>query len=386
MFMRRHIPDPPAPVWLGPAPRILVVKLASLGDMLLMMPSMHALRERYPDAQIDLLTTYASAPLAARSRYFDTIYPFDKYAFDYPRHWLQHPWKSVPLMRTLLRLRHSRYDAVILGHHLTLAFGRWKYRALLRLLRAETTIGLDNGYGHFLDVRVPDLGFGACHEAEYALNLAYASGVEPVGSERYSTASDLDLEPHPRGPTSFHRIALHPGSGTYSIARRWPEARFAGLAKKLHDATGDEIIVIAGEDERTLAENILQRCGAPSWLRLAATTTLDDLARTLEAVDLFIANDSFPMHFAAFLGLPVVAIFGPSNHAAWRPWAPDPNLVRVLRREELPCSPCMYRGHELGTLKGCPPRPCLTGLSEGTVLRAALILRSTQDDPVSRGE
>src|SRR5690242_1972982 len=90
---QRAIPEhAPAPVALGPRPRILVIKLATLGDLLLATPALRALRLRYPAARIDLLTTPAAAPLLDSSSLVDHEYILDKYAFDTPRALLRRPW------------------------------------------------------------------------------------------------------------------------------------------------------------------------------------------------------------------------------------------------------------------------------------------------------
>ena len=106
----------PAPVSLGPRPRILAVKLATLGDLLLALPGFRALRARYPAARLDLLTTTASAPLIADSPLVDRVYTLDlDVARGLPR--LDALARSAT---TLAQLRGNRYDAALLLHHLTL--------------------------------------------------------------------------------------------------------------------------------------------------------------------------------------------------------------------------------------------------------------------------
>src|SRR5437764_4385585 len=100
----------------------------------------------------------------------------DKYLFDYPQQLLRHP-KNLLRLRPLWRtLRDGHYDAVLLLHHLTLPFGRLKHQALMRATGAKWRVGLDNGCGWFLNVRVPDRGFGVMHEAEYAMAIAESVG------------------------------------------------------------------------------------------------------------------------------------------------------------------------------------------------------------------
>ncbi|MGH2514500.1 MAG: glycosyltransferase family 9 protein [Ktedonobacterales bacterium] len=405
---KRYIPNPPAPVSLCTQPRILVVKLASLGDVLLATPALRALRRRYPAALLDVLTTGASAELLRASPLVDHVYTLDKYAFDTPGDLLRRPWRLLQPVPLLAALRRNDYTAVLLLHHLTLAFGRLKYRALLAALHPRCTVGLDNGYGGFLDVRVPDLGFGDRHEAEYARAVAEAVDATLPARERGVRLADLGWAEVAHQPdTMVPLVALHPGSGGYSLARRWPAERYAELAGALHHDTGARVVLVGGADERELHERILGELRAQQAMPLPGTTwqaasaqgTIEwatseagqhaprELARRLGECAVFVGNDSFPMHLAAAVGTPVVAIFGPSNARAWGPYVPDaPRRAVVVRRLDVPCSPCFYRGHALGTPEGCPARPCLTGLEMEPVLRATYrLLEASRADAAPAG-
>ncbi|MGZ3638757.1 MAG: glycosyltransferase family 9 protein [Ktedonobacterales bacterium] len=376
----------PASVALGPRPRILVIKLATLGDLLLATPALRALRLRYPAARIDLLTTPTAAPLLVSSSLVDHVYILDKYAFDTPRALLRRPWRLLPTLLQLTELRRTAYDTVLLPHHLTLRFGRLKYRLLLKALAPRLTAGLDNGHGGFLDLRVPDNGFGARHEAEYCQEVAQAVDASLPPGERGIHLSDLGwgdvcapLASHPT-EAAPPVIALHPGSGSYSLARRWPVDRYVELGRRLHDTYGARLLLVGGPEERPLVESLLDLLGRPDWAE-DATGALSphQLALRLSQCALFVGNDSFPMHLAASVGLPTVAIFGPSNADAWGPYTPDaPERARIVHRTDLACMPCIYRGHALGTPQGCPPRTCLTELSVAAVLRAVRAIYPAQ--------
>ncbi len=374
-MLRPHpLPDTPNPMDLGPRPHILVIKLATLGDMLLTTPALRALRQRYPEGRIDVLTTQQGAQLLSASPLVSRVLTLDKYAFDYPSQIVRQAKRAVSALQPLLELRAARYDAVLLMHHLTLGFGRAKYHTLLQVIGARHTVGLDNGRGRFLSVRVPDEGFGARHEADYALAVAAAADATLPSAERGLLLTDLGWTEHAAASAGQQPlIAMHPGSGGYSLARRWPAERFAALASALHREFGARIILVGGREEHALRQLIMEQLGSPDWMEAAASTTgVRDLARLLSRCALLIGNDSFPMHVAAALGVPAVAIFGPTNHRAWGPYLPDAadNAI-IVRRGDLPCSPCVYRKHSLGTPQGCPSRPCLTELDVHPVLGAA---------------
>lgn len=378
---------------LRPTARILVIKLAGIGDLLLATPALRALRESYPLATIDLLVTPASAGLLDGWEIIDHIIVLDKYLFDYPKQIITHPQNLSRLLPLWQALREGHYDAVLLMHHLTLPFGRIKYQMLMRATGARWRVGLDNGHGWFLNVKVRDDGFGAMHEAEYAMAIAEAAGAQiqdkrlsiPITEEErqqarallYGEAAASDV-PHPI-------IAMHPGSGGYSTARRWSPERFAQLADLLYQEFGGQLLLVGGPEEVELHQQILQTMQSAMPSRsLARQGNIHVAAAVLEQADLFIGNDAGLMHVASAVGTPVVAIFGLTNYKAWGPYTGTEDTTQATRTTivhlDLPCMPCFYRGHDLGTPEGCATRDCLTRLSVQQVAAAARkMLQSRQN-------
>lgn len=376
------------PVQLPPDARILVVKLATIGDLLLATPALRALRASYPQARIDLLVTPASAGVLDDWDVIDQVIVLDKYIFDHPRQLLTRPANVLRLRPLVRQLRAGRYHAVLLMHHLTLFFGRRKHQALLWATGARYLVGLDNGHGWFLNVRVPDEGFGARHEVEYCLALA-----EAVGAQARETWLSMPLSEHARqqarhlvfGDEDPHLaarplIAMHPGSGGYSVARRWAPERFAHLADTLYSETGGQLLLVGGPEEAGVHARILGllTSGVPAR-SLAGRASLQVTAAALELADLFVGNDAGPMHLAAAVGTPTVAIFGLSNARAWGPYTGNhPGRRAIVVRQDLPCMPCFYRGHDLGTPEGCATRDCLATLGvEPVAVAARRLLRET---------
>jgi heptosyltransferase-2 len=359
-------------ITLPPDAHILVVKLASMGDLLLSTPALHALRETYPQARIDLLVTPESAGILKGWEAIDHIIVLDKYLFDYPSQMLLHPDRLLRLTAFWNTLRDGRYDAVLLLHHLTLPFGRLKHQLLMRASGAKWRVGLDNGHGWFLNVRVKDDGFGARHEAEYNMAVAQAVGARVTDKRLFIPLSEEDrvrarqLLYNEVAPESTPRpiIALHPGSGGYSTARRWAPERFAKLADTLFHDFGGQVVLVGGPEEAELHQQIMSMVQSTVPMRsLAGKGSIHVTAAILELVDLFVGNDAGPMHLAAAVGTPVVAIFGLSNYRAWGPYTGG---VAGRRAEvvhlDLPCMPCFYRGHQLGMPEGCVTRDCLAML------------------------
>lgn len=363
--------------------RILVVKLADIGDLLTTTPALRALRLRYPQAEITALVTPHTAPLLRGNDAVDSTILFPKGIFDQPRAALRPDalWRAGQLAR---ELRSRRFDVAVLFHHLITGWGTAKYRGLLAATRAPTRIGLDAGRATFLTHHAEDRGFGARHEVEYWLQVAAcldASNPEPrielhLMPEELATADDRWLA---LGLDGADVVAIHPGSGVFSLARRWPPDRFAAVADELA-ADGLAVALVAGMGEESLAREVGHAMRTHSVL-VEGLATPRELAAILRRSRLFVGNDSGVMHCAATMGVPTVGIFGLTNHRAWGPYPPDRH--RVVRLD-LPCSPCVHHAFSLGTPQGCPARMCLNELEPELVVAVARELLAAT--PASRGE
>ncbi|GAC1621901.1 MAG: lipopolysaccharide heptosyltransferase II [Ktedonobacteraceae bacterium] len=376
-------------ILLQPDARILVVKLAGIGDLLLATPALRALRDTYPQAKIDLLVTPDSAGLLDGWNIIDEIIVLNKYLFDHLHQVLMHPDNLHQLTPLFQQLRHNHYDAVLLMHHLTLPFGRLKYQVLTFAAGAKWRVGLDNGHGWFLNARVEDKGFGVMHEADY--NLAIAEIVGPAIRNRHlfvplseaerRRAWHLVYENTAVSETAQPIIAMHPGSGGYSTARRWAPERFAQLADTLFHDVGGQLLLVGGSEEVQLHQDIMGMMQSAMPVRsLAGKGNIKVTTAVLEVADLFVGNDAGLMHLAVAVNTPTVAIFGLSNHKAWGPYTGESDSKRAtVVRLDLPCMPCFYREHMLGTPEGCSVRDCLGLLEVDPVAVAARrMLRETK--------
>ena len=132
-------------------------------------------------------------------------------------------------------------------------------------------------------------------------------------------------------------IILNPGA-YYGSAKRWPAEKFAELASLLQNDRGAQIMIIGSADENALAEIISSRMSNPP-LVMTGQTSLPRLAALISLADLFVTNDSGPMHLANFLGIPVVALFGPTDPARTGPIRQPSEVIH----KGAPCWPCWYR-------------------------------------------
>ena len=271
-----------------PPARLLVVKLAELGDALQISPALRELRRALPETRIDMLTTAGGAAVLRGLEQVDRLIIFDKHRFDRPAQLLQpaNIWRALQLG---WQLRTAGYDAVLLFHHLSTRQGALKYAAFCAATGAPRRLGLDNGRGFFLNEKVPDEGYGVIHEVDYALRVArllapaaerHAPRLEP-GPDDLRIAAEL-LAPVQAG--SGPLLALHPGSGAYAPVRRWPVGRFAAVADRLI-AAGARIVLLGGAEEHDLRQSMLaQMQHADAVLDLGGKTTLHQLVAVLRCL------------------------------------------------------------------------------------------------------
>jgi heptosyltransferase-2 len=346
------------------------------------------------------LTTPVGA-VALRDQPVDELIVFEKQRFNNPGALLRpaNLRYAVDLWR---RLRAAQFDSYILLHHLTTRFGTLKYAVLAATSGAERRYGLDNGRGFFLTDRVPDAGFGALHQADYWLAVVDLLGATAAQPSAQRTIRQVDVTTATAllqladQAAAQPLIALHPGSGAFAPARRWSPQRFAELADALIE-DGARIVLVGGGEEADLRRTVLGGMRhARQVIDLGGRTSLDELAAVLNHCDLLIGNDSGVTHLAGSSGTPVVALYGPTDPRAWGPYAGDPwqptdrfgNGVEVLQagphsalKAAIACSPCIYRGHRLGTPMGCPDRTCLQRISVEqvlTVVRRQLTTKTKQ--------
>jgi ADP-heptose:LPS heptosyltransferase len=364
-----------APLDLGPRPAIGVVKLADLGDVLLVTPLLGALRRRYPGARIEAVVRATGAAALAGNPHLNRVVVAPSAGG---------ARGIVALVRFAAALRGRRFDALLVAHHLTLPSGARRHRLLAAASGARLVVGLDNGRGSFLTHRVPDRGFGHVPEWRYWLALGEIVGTEGAGRPTFAVPPAADEEAaRLLAPLGGRRVvAIHPVVGAYGPGRAWPIGRFAALAEALAEDPAVGIVVVGGEDARAAGAAVAAR-HRPS-LDLTGRTPLPLLAAVLRASALVIGADSGVVHLAAALDRPTLALFGPSNHRAWAPFGatdgtlplhragPAPALGRVTAlRSDIPCSPCFYVGHALGRPRGCSTRTCLADLTVERVAKAA---------------
>lgn len=338
--------------------RILVLLFGDLGDTVLTVPALRAVRTRYPRARITLVGKRLPGRIAADLGLVDHVIEVDKHLFDSPRGLLR-PSNWLAAARVGYAIKRERADTVALFHHLVTRWGSAKFAAVALWSGASRRVGIDNGRGWFLTDRVRDRGFGAVHESEYYLEVAsLLDAHDHRGLEAPVTERDRAEVRHllrERGVTA-PLLVIHPGTGWYGPGRRWPADRFGQAALQVLEAQAVSVVVVGTAEDAPQVEAVMAILG-DRGINLMGQTSLGQLGALLEQADVVVANDGGVGHLASAVGTPVLSLFGPSNDRAWAP------LTATVIAADLPCRPCFYRGFDRGLPAGCATRECLFAIT-----------------------
>jgi exopolysaccharide biosynthesis WecB/TagA/CpsF family protein len=337
--------------------RILCIKTSDIGDLITVTPALAALREAFPNARLDVLTSAHAAPILEGTGLADQVLIFPLRAYERAADLLK-PDALWQLARFLRRLRAERYQAVLLFHQLSTRFGAWKHAVVVLSTGAPIRVGLANGRGWFLTQRVHDQGFGVLHQAAYWLKVAAQLGAADT-PERFPLRvgiSEADAVWAAQHLPESSYVAVHSGSGALNVARRWSAEGFAAAAEHFAAQHGSRIVLIGGAGDDSAA--LIEQLHTPP-INLVGKTTLGQLAAVLARCAVFIGGDSGVMHLAA--AVPHLALytpFGTTNHFAWQAWRPHGGEA-VIARSGVLCSPCAYIGKSVGLRSGCAARTCM---------------------------
>ena len=320
--------------------RILVVRLDLIGDVILSLPAVRALRRAYPDAAVDLLVQPSTAPVLTGERdVVDRVLTCNPYRWLNPLALLRPAtWReAASIVRSL---RSGRYDlAISVSGDMNSIF--------TRLSGAQRRVGYaGEAYPFLLTDPIPGARYRHHqHEVRYVLALASAAGgiVQP-GDEQLllhatpdATQRAGELLRRARTSTGAHGpiVAIHVGARN-GQAKRWPPAHIAALADRLI-AELDALVVLTGApNEAPLAQAAMRAASSDRLVNLTGQTTIPELIALVAASDVVVSGDSGPMHIACAVGTPVVALHGPTDPGLSGPTAPD----AIALRRTLWCSPC----------------------------------------------
>jgi len=287
---------------------ILLIKPSSLGDIVMALPALSALRRSFPEARISWLVRPEFAPLIEGHPHLDEILLFDRKRLG--KAWC-HPGAFGSLVSLIGELRRHRFDAVLDLQ------GLFRSAALAWLSGCRRRFGPVWGREfahHFYTTTVP-----AClewvHVIDYYMKILEAMGagdrrVEFILPEKPAASEVVETLLSRRDVDRDGYAVLIPGSA--QVSKCWPVERFAALADKLASEYGLSVVATGSGPEGAMIEQIQDQANCPI-LSLAGRTSLPELVEVLRHAKVVVSNDTGPGHIAAALGRPLVMMFSWSN-------------------------------------------------------------------------
>lgn len=303
---------------------ILIIKPSSLGDIVMALPALTALRKSFPDAEISWLIRPEFAPLLENHPHLTEIIPFDRKFLG--KAWF-HPRAFASLLSLIRRLRCAEFDAVIDLQ------GLFRTASLAWLSGSQYRLGMTTAreLAHIFYTHKITRDQDCVHVVDYYLKVVRAAGASESAVQFILPAEPFAVDSVGRmlkshNVKSDNYAVFIPGS--VHRLKCWPVERFAGLANKIASRFGLSIVAAGTESEKSIVERLESKARVPI-VNLAGQTSLGELIALLKAARVVVSNDTGPGHIAAALGMPLVMIFGPSNPVRLFPYRRPETLAAV---------------------------------------------------------
>lgn len=303
------------------AERILVIDLLYMGDLLFATPFFRNLRRKYPEAKIDLIVNADFYDIIADNSHFDEVYAYDK------------DWSIIESIQFARQLRSNKYDLGLNIH------GNWRTAILLRIVNPGYNVGYGTkGRGIWLDRALAPSQDK--HMVEVYLDFLQELGFNGLDDE------GLELEIDPQAEAAMEEFLASQGlregeqlvglnTGGSWPTKQWSAKGFAQLADRLRQVYDSRVIFFGGPGDVDRVAGIAARMETEPIIA-AGKTSLTELAALADCCNLFISGDTGPVHVAAAVGTPTIAIFGPSDETKYQPYGGQHQVVKT----DLDCRPC----------------------------------------------
>lgn len=329
--------------------KILIIKLAAIGDSILLIPTLRTLKKTFPKAEITFICSQINISVIKKIPYVDKIIDCNVHSF------LRNP---LLFFKFITELRKEKYELVI-------DVGQWeRINAIFTMLsRADYTIGFktEGQLKHFGYDSIVDHS-RTKHELENFLDLLVPVGINIteedkkleyfLNKEDYNFAGNFWETNEFEGKTV---ICLHPGCGENGKPREWEVQNYIDLGKRLVEYDDNIRILITGasHEEERCAE-IANGIGM-NVCNTAGQFSLNNVVALVQKSKLIVCSNTGMLHIASCVGTKTMGLHGPTNPAKWGSY----NKNAVLIQSDKFCSPCLYLGHDYG----CQVPQCMAHIS-----------------------
>jgi lipopolysaccharide heptosyltransferase II len=351
--------------------KILIIRLGSIGDVVRTLPALRALRERFSSAYIAWLVEEKAKGILGGNPDLDQtiLFPRKKLVKGFVNPFTFLPTLIEP-MRFIRELRKMKFDLVLDFH------GILKSGLISFLSGAPHRVGFSRGYckelNYIFNNRHVNPKDERLNRIEKNLTLISALGIEPieldpiipVSQDARKKIDNFFLE----NMIGDHRplIVIHPGTSPRTPYKRWEKERYVRLADTLIEEFHAQVILTWGPEELSTVEEIAHQMKHPPLIA-CQTENLQQLAEIFRRCNLYIGSDTGPMHIAALVRTPVIALFGPTDHIVN---APSKKNRNIIVRKDITCSPCRKFN--------CASRECMKAIGWEEVLEAVAKLLNLQ--------
>lgn len=309
--------------------RVLVIRLQNHGDVLLTTPIFSALKRHFPGVEVDALVFAETVPIISANPDLTHVWPMPR-----GKQAGRGMGRAKSFFELLRNIRNRRYDWVL---HLN---DQWSGAAAALVSGARMRFSFEMAKRDYwvwkrtFNQRFPATAEG--HMVEQNLRILRKLGVPIDGADGRCTmafspeAAELAKNLLRGAGVTGEYILIHPTSRWFF--KCWEDDRFAEIISALANA-GKKVVLTSGPDARELemVDALLSRVPHSNAVSIAGQLTLQGLAAAIAGAKLFIGVDSVPMHMAAALDVPLVALFGPTHVHIWRPWSDKAEVIHAAK-------------------------------------------------------
>jgi heptosyltransferase-1 len=327
--------------------RVCLIKPSSLGDVVHALPVLSALRERWPNAHLAWVVNRGLRGLLDGHPDLDEVIPFDRSSLR------ASPRGVASVAQFLVELRQRRFDLTIDLQ------GLLRSGVMALATGAPARVGLASareGSRHCYSHRVGTPGI-EIHAVDRLLAVAEAFGAN-VSNPTFRVAIGPDDAAWADGVLrGLPRPIVAVNVGARWLTKRWPPRQFASVARRAALERGASLVLVGSPEDRSLVDQLVSELGRMEALDLCGRTTLPKLAAVASKVDLFLSNDTGPLHLAAATGSKVLGVYTCTSPARTGPYGPNARTV----------SSCVWCAPSF--VKTCPRLECMTELTPDRVWR-----------------